>query len=150
MVSNCSGSASLSDVTPLFAGHHTADLSGLRSRGAPGLELMPTGALGTNDRVSLSPRSASDEKTAPVLGTDISRVPIMSHLLEIAAKYFRSKQTCSASNWLRGLAAAYGNATGQIETVEVAAQPPVPRDGLVFDDASTLISINLRARTAGQ
>ena len=71
----------------------------------------------------------------------------MSHLREIAEKYFRSKQTDSASIWLRGLAAAYGNATDQIENV---AQPPAPRDGLVFDDASKLISINLRARTAGQ
>jgi hypothetical protein len=74
----------------------------------------------------------------------------MSHLREIAEKYFRSKQTYSASSWLRGLAAAYGNATDQIETVEIAAQPPAPRDGLVFDDTSTLISINLRARTAEQ
>ena len=74
----------------------------------------------------------------------------MSHLREIAEKYFRSKQTCYASSWLRGLAAAYGNATDQIETVETAAESPAPRDDLEFDDASTLISINLRARTAGQ
>ena len=74
----------------------------------------------------------------------------MSHLREIAEKYFRSNQTYSASSWLRGLAAAYGNATDQIETVEIAAQPPAPRDGLVFDDTSTLTSINLRARTAEQ
>ena len=63
----------------------------------------------------------------------------MSLLREIVEKYFRSKQTCSASIWLRGLAAAYGNATDQIETVEIAAQPPASRDGLVFDDAGTLI-----------
>jgi hypothetical protein len=74
----------------------------------------------------------------------------MSHLREIAEEYFRSKQASSASIWLRGLAAAYDNATDQIEAVEAAAQPPAPRDGLVFDDASKLISINLRARTAGQ
>jgi hypothetical protein len=71
----------------------------------------------------------------------------MSHLREIAEKYFRSKQTDSASSWLRGLAAAYDNAADQIENV---AQPPAPRDGLVFDDTSTLTSINLRARTAEQ
>jgi hypothetical protein len=73
----------------------------------------------------------------------------MSHLREIAEKYFLSKQTCSASNRLRGLAAACGNTTDQIEAV-VAAQCPAPRDGLVFGDASTLIGINLRARAAGQ
>jgi hypothetical protein len=74
----------------------------------------------------------------------------MSHLREIAEKYFGSKQTYSASSWLRGLAAAYGNATDHIEAVEIAAQSPAPRDGLVLDDASTLISMNLRGRTAGQ
>jgi hypothetical protein len=74
----------------------------------------------------------------------------MSHLREIAEKYFRSKQTCYASSRLRGLAAAYGNATDQIETVETAAESPAPSDDLKFDDASKLISINLRARTAGQ
>jgi hypothetical protein len=73
----------------------------------------------------------------------------MSHPREIAEEYFLSKQTCSA-NWLRGLAAACGNTTDQIEAVEIAAQFPAPRDGLVFGDASTLIGINLRARAAGQ
>jgi hypothetical protein len=48
------------------------------------------------------------------------------------------------------LAAAYGNATGQIETVETAADLPHLGIDLEFDDASTLIGINLRARTAGQ
>ena len=74
----------------------------------------------------------------------------MSHLREIAERYFRSKQTYSSSSWLRGLAAAYDNGTDQIETIEVAAQPPEPRHGLVFDDASKLIGTNLRARTAGK
>ena len=65
-------------------------------------------------------------------------MPIISLVREIVEEYFRSKQTCSASIWLRGLAAAHGNATDQIETVEIAAQPPASRDGLVFDDAGTL------------
>lgn len=42
------------------------------------------------------------------------------------------------------------NATGQIETVETAADLPHLGIDLEFDDASTLIGINLRARTAGQ
>jgi hypothetical protein len=77
-------------------------------------------------------------------------VPIMSHLREIAEKYFRVGQTHSASSWLCGLAAAYGNATDRIETVEIATRSLAPGDGLVFEDASTLISMNRRARTAGQ
>jgi hypothetical protein len=88
-------------------------------------------------------------KTA-FLGSDLRRCADMSHLREIAEKYFLSKQTCSASNWLRGLAAACCNTTGQIEAVEIAAQSPAPRDGLVFGDASTLIGRNLRPRAAGQ
>lgn len=75
---------------------------------------------------------------------------MMSHLRETSEKYFRPKQACSAPSWLRGLARADDNATDQIETDEIAAQAPAPRDDLVFDDASTLISMHLRARTAGQ